>query len=89
MTNENHQGHVAPAGRREEDHLVARVFGDVTRWHEAQEMLSDRILAPTYGRDVDQLERAGCEAIGERFHPADTSHLLCDLLRLSRVLWKR
>jgi len=68
MTNENHQRHVAPARRREEDHLVARVFGDVARWHEAQEVLANRVLIPTYGWDVDQLERPRGEAIGERGH---------------------
>jgi hypothetical protein len=72
MTDENHQRHIAPVRGDEEEGLVADVLGDEFSWYEVQEVLADRILVPAHGWDVDQLERPGGEAIGERVHSADT-----------------
>ncbi|MBM2823671.1 MAG: hypothetical protein HW413_2417, partial [Thermoleophilia bacterium] len=64
MPGEDHERHVTPLLGNEEESLVAGALDSEPGGDQRQDVLSNRVLVPTDGRDVDQLERPRGKAIG-------------------------
>ena len=68
MAREDDQRRIGAALRDEEECVVARVIRGDVRWHPFEQVCADPLFVATLGRDVDELEGAFGETVGEPGH---------------------